>query len=179
MRLRLLAAPLLGLSPTPASAGDAITHKLVEYKNAALTKLLNDRQNPAGSTQYLHDHISENAKFDLTVTNPAMPQIASDQTIKMSKQDYINSYIQGPTFITDYRIDIKTTSFTYDEKTGEARSKDIITERGTVQSHRPDAKKGKDMVSTTICNTVHTLKDGKVATTGAKCHTDVSFEESV
>ena len=180
MRLRLLAAALLlSLSTTAAHAGDAITQKMVEDKNAALAQLLNDRQNPAGSTQYMHEHISENAKFELTVSNPAMPQIASDQKIKMNKQDYINSYIQGPTFIANYRIAIKTTSFSYDEKTGQARSKDVITEHGTIQSPRPDVKQGKDMVSTTICETVHTLKDGKLATSGAQCHTDVSFEESV
>lgn len=180
MRLRLLtAALLLSLIAATAQAGEPITQKMVEDKNAAMAQLLNDRQNPSGSTQYMHEHISDNAKFELTVSNPAMPQIASDQKIKMNKQDYINSYIQGPTFIANYNIAIKTASFSYNEKSGEARSKDVITERGTIQSPRPDVKQGKDMVSTTTCETIHTLKDGKLATSGAQCHTEVSFEESV
>jgi hypothetical protein len=179
MFFRLLAVALLIATATPAFAGEAITEQMVAAKNAELAKLLNDRQNTNGSTQYMHEHIAENAKFELSVNNPAMPEAASGQSFQMNKADYINSYIQGPVYISNYNIAIKTASFAYDAATGEARSRDIITERGTLQSPRPDAKAGKDMVSTTTCETTHTLKDGKLATTGAKCHTEVSFEESV
>lgn len=179
MLIRLLAAVLLLSAATPALAGEAITEQMVAAKNAELAKLLNDRQNTNGSTQYMHDHISDTAKFELSVNNPAMPQSAGDQSFQMNKQDYINSYIQGPVYISDYTIAIKTAAFAYDEATGQAQSKDVITERGTMRSPRPDLKDGKDMVSTTTCTTTHALKDGKLATTGAKCHTEVSFEESV
>ena len=170
MLFRLLAVALLITAATPALAGEAITEQMVATKNAELAKLLNDRQNTNGSTQYMHEHIAENAKFELSVNNPAMPEAASGQRFQMTKEDYINSYIQGPVYIAHYNIVL-------DSLTGASR--DIITERGTLQSPRPDAKAGKDMVSTTTCETTHALKDGKLATTGAKCHTEVSFEESV
>jgi hypothetical protein len=163
----------------PAYAADAITQTMVEEKNAALTRLLNDRKNPAGLTHYMHDHISDNARFVMTVSNPVMPQIGKDQNFELNKQDYINSYIQGPAFITGYSVKIETGNFRFDEAKGEAYSTDVIVERGTIASPRPDAKSGQDMISRTTCNTVHRMEAGKLLSAGGQCHTDVSFEEAI
>ena len=163
----------------PAHAADAITEAMVVEKNEALTRLLNDRKNPSGITHYMHEHISDNARFVMTVSNPVMPQIGKDQNFELSKQDYINSYIQGPAFITGYNVAIETRDFRFDAATGEAYSTDVIIERGTIASPRPDANSGKDMVSRTTCKTAHRLDGGKLKSAGGQCHTDVSFEEAI
>ena len=154
----------------------AILQSLIEEKNKTIETLLNDKARKTEAAQFLHDHISDNATFTLSVLNPAIAN--TKQSFEMNKVDYINTYIQGTNFIDNYSMRIDTVKMQATENEQKAYSVEIMTERGTMIDPRT-AEKGHDFVSTTTCRTLNTLMNGQtVMTEGSECHTDVRFEEN-
>lgn len=155
---------------------ETITSKMVEEKYSQLKDILNDRQNFDKAALFLHQHISEDASFQFTINNPIVSKNDTSPVLTMNKEDYINSYLQGPSFVHDYSFDIKTKGFSFDQNKNEAFTLDIMTERGVMPS---ELNSGKQFISQTICRTKHELKDNRLVATASECHTDISFEESI
>lgn len=161
------------LPSLPAAAGDAVvTEDMIRAEYDRMEAVLNDRGDAMKTIRFLHDRISDDAVFRLTVTNRTAQQEADRPALELNKQDYINTYVQGATFIADYQVEIQTVSFEYGQDQSEAYTKDIMTERGTMAGNRP-------FVSNTTCRTRHEIRDGKLVETAGECHTDISFEESI
>jgi hypothetical protein len=181
MRLSLYAIVFIAiLSTQPVSAAEIITKDMVVRNDAALVKALNERQNPGNIIRYMHDHISDDAKFTVTVSNP-VSQINAPRNFELNKQTYINSFVQGPTFIKNYKVSIQMVDFAYDPVSGEAHSTEAMTERGMIVSLKPGeaARGGKDMESRTLCKTTYNVRKGTLQVTGGVCSTNVSLEESI
>ncbi len=177
--LRVIALGLFILVATSTSSFAEqrnITKDMVADKYTKLEKLLNDRSSYTEKIKFLHNHISEDALFRLTVTNPTAAQSGKSPVMEMNKQDYINTYIQGPRFVDNYQMDIKTTGFEYNREKHHAFSLDVITESGTMMSKMND---GKAFVSRTTCRTRHEMQQNTLVATASECHTAISFEEHV
>ena len=166
---------LVQVNAVMADSG-VITQDMVQNKYQNMEKVLNNRSDYAQVVNFLHQHISEDAQFRLTVTNPTAPGADKSPVMEMDKKDYINSYLQGPQFIEDYSLQIETSGFEYNQQNGRATTLDIMTERGVMMS---DLNDGKPFVSRTLCRTQHGLVESKVVSLASECHTDISFEEEI
>jgi len=177
MRLIILGI-FLTIATSAAAFADTpdITEKMIKEKYAALETALNSRADYQKAIKALHEHISDDAKFRLTVTNPTLSETGKTPVMEMSKEDYINTYIQGSHYVTDYEMDIQTAKFEYDPQQHKAFTLDIMTERGTMPS---ELNSGKPFISRTTCRTAHELREGNLVATASECHTDVSFEEEI
>ncbi len=176
---RLLATVfLLAISFTPAQAKEEQITDLIAQKNLEMKKVLNQDKRTLSAINYLHKHISDDARFRLTVNNPVLP-IDSKQTFEMNKEAYINTYIQGTNYIDDYEFDIDTVSVKMDLESAEAITEDILVERGEMLNPYNLEAPGKQFVSRTRCTTRHKVIDGELVSKGGSCHTDVSFEEEI
>lgn len=178
--LRIFSALLLALIImvliAPAHAGTApVTEQTIGAQYDRLVKALNDRENPHQTVRTLHEHFSDDAEFRLTVSS-AGTQGGKSPVMKMDKQAYINTYIQGTHYISDYRVEIRTLRFEPGENPAEAYTLDLITERGLM----PNAfNEGKPFISRTTCRNRHELRADRLVTTAGSCHTDISFEEDI
>lgn len=160
-----------------AKSGTKITEKMITDKYAALEKALNDRDSYTKAIRLMHEQISDDATFRLTVTNPDSDNSGKSPVMEMNKQDYINTYIQGSHFIADYHMAIQSFGFEYDPATDEAETVDVMTESGMMPTQFND--KGKPFVSRTTCHTRHAMRQGSLVATGSECHTDITFEEEI
>jgi hypothetical protein len=167
---------LISFFVSPSAHADSITSKMVEEKYSQLKDILNDRQNFEKAALFLHQHISEDASFQFTVSNPVVSKNDTSPVLTMNKEDYINSYLQGPSFVHDYSFDIEAKGFKYDQGKKEAFTLDVMTERGIMPS---ELNTGKQFISQTICRTKHQLNNDKLVATASECHTEISFEESI
>lgn len=165
----------IGTTTAAFAKSAAITEKMIADKYEKLEKALNDRSDAMAMIRTLHEHISDDARFRLTVTNP-MAQSGKSPVMEMNKQDYINTYIQGTHYVADYGIDIKTKRFEYNKEDGKAYTFDVMTERGRMMS---DLNDGKTFISRTSCRTMHELEGGHPVAKASECHTDISFEEDI
>ncbi len=167
--------------------GGAITHAdtppnyraLIETKNNTMSELLENRAKINDTVTFLHEHISDQALFDMSMSNATMPKDMPQQNIQMSKADYINSFIQGTHFIENYNVTIETVEV---QPTGDGKnvvSKEIMTEQGLAMNPNDIKESGKAFISTTKCVTMHEIKNEKAVSIRAKCHTDTSFLNAV
>jgi len=181
IRFLVLALTIIALSFTSAHAdAEEITLEMVASANQKKEQLLNARQDRSAAIRFLHNHISDNARFKMTVNNPTMSKAHQGQKLELTKQDYINSFIQGTNFVADYEMRIQTVGFDYDNGSGTAQSTDILTERGVMLNPADlSSTNGQHFVSRTTCKTRHKLENGSLIATGSECHTDVSFEEFI
>lgn len=154
-------------------APDSIT--LITEKNQTMSSLLENRTNMQETIAFMHEHISENAVFDMSMSNETLPSDMPSQNIQMSKSDYINSFIQGTHFVDDYKVTIKTIDVQLANDNKTAISKEIMTEEGVSLNPLNLKEEGKPFISTTSCTTLHKLDGEKAISVKAQCHTDTSF----
>ena len=178
--LGILLAVVFISAPVSAAQQAPITQDMVTQKYNTLATLLSNRGAIKKAIRFMHNHIGENARFNVTVNNPLIQGNAMDQAMTLDKVRYINSYIQGTNFIDNYEMDIQTIEFVYDPSSQAAYSKEIITERGLARDPMSLYQdNGRAFVSRTVCSTRHEMKQGFVVSTGSQCHTDVSYEEAI
>lgn len=154
-------------------APDTIT--LITEKNQTMSALLENRAAMQETIAFMHEHISENAVFEMSISNETMPADTQGQNIKMDKADYINSFIQGSHFVDKYKVSIKTVDVQPSQDNKTAISKEIMTEEGIILNPYNLQEKGKPFISTTSCTTLHQLDGKKAISVKAQCHTDTSF----
>ncbi|NQZ14368.1 MAG: hypothetical protein HRT94_06080 [Alphaproteobacteria bacterium] len=148
---------------------------LITEKNQTMSKLLENRGAMQDTITFLHEHISETAVFDMSMSNETMPEGAPQQSIQMSKADYINSFIQGTHFVDDYKVSIKTVDVQVSNDPTIAISKEVMTEEGVSLNPYNLREEGKPFVSTTNCTTTHKIDGDKAIAVKAECHTNTSF----
>ncbi len=172
-----LALALIMITATPAPAGTQnITRDMVARNYERLEQALNNRGAFQDMVKALHEHIGDDARFKVTVSNPVSGGQKSP-VMELSKQDYINTYIQGTHYVVDYSVELETAAFQYDPQTDQAYTMDVMIERGTMMTQRFDS--GKPFISRTTCRTKHELQGEKLVATAGECHTAISFEESI
>jgi hypothetical protein len=151
---------------------------MISKKNSEMEEILNRNEQRLAAIQYLHNHISEDARFRLTVNNPALP-IGPDQPFEMDKEMYINTYINGTNLIDNYTFDIETVSLETNADKNEAVTEDVLTERGVMMNPYNLSAPGKPFISRTRCKTRRAIENGQLISKGGACHTEVSFEEEI
>jgi hypothetical protein len=169
--LALILGSALQTNANPAP--DSIT--LITEKNQTMSALLENRARMQETIAFMHEHISENAVFEMSMSNETMPKDAQGQNIQMSKADYINSFIQGAHFVDHYKVSIKTIDVQLSNDNKTAVSKEIMTEEGVSLNPNNLQEEGKPFISTTSCTTLHQLDGEKAISLKAQCHTDTSF----
>jgi len=167
-------AQAVSIAPTMAQS-DVITEDMVAQKYSQLEKVLNNRADYMSAVKFLHTHISDDAKIRVTVSNPVANNAAKSPAMEMSKEAYINTYLQGTQFVEGYQMDIEMAGFEYDPQSQSAATLEIMTERGEVKG----LNESKAFVSKTMCRTEHKLQGDAVVAMASQCHTDISFEENV
>lgn len=148
---------------------------LIKKQNDTMSALLENRSAIQDTIAFLHEHISENAVFEMSMSNETMPKEMLNKSIKMDKTAYINSFIQGTHLIDKYKVSIKTLDVQISPDSKTAISKEIMTEEGVSLNPYNLQEEGKPFISTTSCTTIHKLDNGKAISVKAKCHTDMSF----
>lgn len=148
---------------------------LITEKHQEMSDLLTNRSAMQDTVAFLHEHISETAVFNMSMSNETLPEGAPQQNIQMSKTDYINSFIQGAHFVDDYKVSIKTVDVQVSNDPTIAISKEVMTEEGVSLNPYNLREEGKPFVSTTSCTTTHKIDGDKAIALKAECHTNTSF----
>lgn len=145
--------------------------------NAQFSALLNAKSDPKDLMEFLHSTIDENAEIYLSVNNTDMKQAEAIE-VKVSKADYINSYLYGPRQVKNYHVDIMTLKVDVDGE--RVKSKEILTETGVIMNLHDYQDKGRDFTSRTTCESEHAIVEGgELSLTHSKCHTDILYDEAV
>lgn len=169
-----LLALLIILNPSLSDASDSvITKDLIVEKNEKMEELLTKRE-PRETIQFLHNHIDEQAVFNIEMNNPTMPAAQTTNQFQMNKQDYINSFITGMHYVDDYRVSIKTQSIDIaaDQKT--AIVHEVMLEEGTMLNAQDPLKAGLPFSSKTNCTTRYTIQNGQMKSDQASCQTSTA-----
>lgn len=149
----------------------------IRDKNTQFSALLNAKADPEDLMKFMHETIDDNAEIYLSVNNTDMNQ-AEALEMKISKTEYINSYLYGPRQVKNYHADILTLKV--DVEGEQVKTKEIITETGVIMNIHDYQDKGRDFTSRTTCESQHEIvKGGKLSLTHSKCHTDILYDEAV
>lgn len=159
-----------------AADQDAITFEMVEAKNNAMELALQNRAAHAEMIRFLHNHISADASFEITVSSP-LDMSGGAPKMVLDKTQYINSHVQSGQFVTDYEVTIKTLDVWMNEADNSAVSTDLMIEFGAMMTN--EGKKQKPFVSRTKCTTIHAMEDDLLVSRESECKTDISYIEDI
>lgn len=164
---------LLTFHGTQASAGihKNVTREMASAKTAAFEKAMNNTTDPLVLIKFMHEHISDDAKIAVTVSNATNGiNDGKSPVMELNKTDYINSYVQARPMIEQYEASVDIVDFRYDATKNKAVTVEVISERGISE---------RAFNSRTKCITEHKLQNDILTSTKAVCHTDISFEENI
>lgn len=149
----------------------------VRENNAQFSALLNAKANPETLMKFLHNTIRDDAEIYLSINNTEMKQAAPVE-MKISKADYINSYLYGPRQVKNYHADITTLKVDVDG--ARVKTKEMLIESGTTMNPHDYQDKGRNFTSRTTCESEHTVNEnGNIALKRSKCRTDILYDEAV
>jgi hypothetical protein len=141
-------------------------HTLVVEKNQQMEKLLQNRDAKA-TINFLHNLVQENAVFDIELDNPTLTKKIGKNTIKIGKVDYINSFIQGLSYIDDYKVKINTNDIKVSADKKSVEVTETMVEHGVI-------KRNKDPVSfnsKTTCVATYLVDESTLSYSKASCKT--------
>ena len=142
----------------------------------ALEDALNNRAQPLQKVHILHDQISAQAVFKITVDNPALSPAQNATRFEMDKTDYINSFLLGGRHVADYHASIQVVSIDPDVRSGQMVSTILLEESGAVLDVRYQGKRGRNFLSHTVCRSLH---GRNLQILSSACDTAVSYNHSV
>ncbi len=147
-----------------------ITQTLIVEQNEKMEELLQKRD-PKETINFLHSNISENAEFNIQVNNPMAQTTQTKQSFKMSKADYINSFITGMHYVDKYDVDIKTSDIQISKDQKTATVIEVMIEEGTILNAQNLSNPGLPFLSTTTCTKIYKIEAGKMQSNQAFCKT--------
>ncbi len=166
--------------PAQAAQDDIVLASLVEKKYQEMEDVLNNTGKKLSAIRFLHNHISDDATFSMSVDNPTLPHGNPKKKFRINKEQYINSYLDAAGMIDHYNIDIDPVRVDVDQEKSEAVSEEIMTESGLMLNPLNMAAPGKQFTSITKCITHHVLqKDGTLVSKGSDCHTRVNIDTDI
>jgi hypothetical protein len=164
--LTIILCTLPVLSPI-ASPVDA--ESIIRHKNETIASLLQSGDMKQ-AIAYLHDHISEDATFNIRYHNPFLPA-GQQNSIVMDKKDYINSFVEGLRYVDEYNVAIRTESIS-ESATG-FTAREVMTEEGIMRNPQ-DMSQGIPFLSETTCQTEYSLAPaGEIRSEQSACTTRV------
>jgi hypothetical protein len=170
-----LALSLLLLVLSPALIAEAsqqqITDQLIIDKNNQMATLLQARD-ARKTIDFLHSHVSEQAKFQIRFKNAFMPETSSGQNMVLNKETYIKSFIDGLHYVDNYNIEIETTSVEISDNGQMAMSEEIMIEEGIMLNPAQPLAEGVPFLSKTTCHTLYTLENDIIQSQKANCYTE-------
>ncbi|MCK6418477.1 MAG: hypothetical protein L6Q57_06010 [Alphaproteobacteria bacterium] len=135
------------------------------------------RTERAQAIRFMHEIIADQAQFVVKVSNPAF-KTADVENLKLTKSDYINSFVQGTNFVDNYHVAFQTLDMTEDGQGG-AQAQILITERGIMKDPYALQRPGQAFESRTLCQTSHNKTEHGYVLTGGTCASTVALEESI
>lgn len=151
----------------------------IKENNQEFTDLLNAKADPEDLLKFLHEIIDNDAEIFLSINNPEIKDAGLIE-MKLSKADYINSYLYGPRQVKNYHADIKTLEVDVDAEKQEVKTKERMTESGIMLNPNDYQDKGRPFTSYTTCESHHAVnEEGSLTLQRSKCHTDILYEEAV
>ena len=151
----------------------------IKADNEKFTKMLNAKSNPEALLQFLHNKVDNDAQIVMSINNPEIKE-AGDIEMKLTKADYINSYLYGPRQVKNYQASIKTLEVDVDTDNSAVKTKERLTESGMMLNPNDYQDKGRPFTSYTTCESQHSVdEEGDIKLKSSKCHTDILYEEAV
>lgn len=174
--LILVAASLNNASATLQNQ-DIVTQ--IKEDNEQFSKMLNNKNNPEALMQFLHNKVDNDAEIVMNINNPEIKE-AGEIEMKLTKADYINSYLYGPRQVRNYQASIKTLDVNVDEASKAVTTKEMMTESGFMMNPNDYQDKGRSFTSYTSCTSKHDVtEDGDIRLKHSTCHTDILYDEAV
>lgn len=151
----------------------------IQQDNAKFTKILNAKADPEALMEFLHNKLDNDAKIEMSINNSEMKD-AGVIEMKLSKADYINSYIYGPRQVKNYHASIKTIEIDVASDKENVTTKEMMIESGIMLNPHDYQEQGRPFTSYTSCESQYNVtEDGNVMLKTSKCHTDILYEEAV
>ncbi|NCT41354.1 MAG: hypothetical protein GW778_06820 [Alphaproteobacteria bacterium] len=150
----------------------------LKENNAQFSQILNAKSDPEILLDFLHNKIDDSADITISVKNPQINNAGAIE-MKLTKADYINSYLYGPRQVKNYHADIKTLNAKMDDETNTLNTKEILTESGTMLNPHDYADPGRPYSSITACESQYSVESGQPTLKKATCKTQIAYEEAV
>lgn len=180
--LSLLAITLtaaLSLSNMPSSNAsnpeEEIGKIYVEFET-----ILNSKNEPEVIMDFLHKTIDQNATFSVEISNNETSNSQKTKS-KLTKADYINSYLYGPRMVENYNIEINAEVTKSLPSEGLWMYRTTFIETGNIKDINNLNAKPRPFASITSCDTIHGYNAGKKAISlkESNCVTQISYEQEV
>lgn len=139
--------------------------------------MLNAKSDPEELMEFMHNTISNDVQITLIINSPEEKQTTEIER-KLTKAEYINSYLYGPRQVENYHASIKTMDINVGADNKTVTSKEIMTESGTIKNPHNYKDKGREFISRTVCNLQRTLdsRDNLILQLST-CKTEISYPE--
>ena len=181
---RIFYTCLLILLPTVSMAQDAFIASLRQDPEQSvrqyyhdMERVLSNRMEYDAVMKFFHQGVNDQASFTMTVDNPSMTSAQQGQSFKMTKQDYINSFLIGSAGVRDYSVSVEPVNI---RAIGdEIQSVSVLKERGYVENPSDFAALPQYFESRTVCHSQHKDNNGTVQLTESECQTTISHESSI
>lgn len=147
--------------------------KIIKAMFSKLEKALNNRAQPLEKVHLLHEVIAQNAVFDVNFEN-AQIESGLENSMRLDKAAYINSFLLGNRFVGDYKAEISVESV--EEEAHGWRSRVVIEESGVALSPLFEKQLDKAFVSRTTCVSDH---DAHLQIVKSHCRTSVNYHKDI
>lgn len=170
--------PLLAFNIAQAKNTPQNMQTQIQTNAKTLETLLNVQNDPEQLLSFLDNIVSNQAEIHLTINNDA--HNLEPAKVKLTKADYINSYLYGPKQVEDYKAKIQTQIMHVDYDAKILVSKEALLETGTMKTAPAQKTQGDAFKTLTICEShykISTEKHLKLET--STCEVNINIEESV
>ena len=168
---------LLFSVPVMADEGDVFI-KDIQSNAKRFESLLNQKSDERALINFMHNAISHNADIHVSVDRPQTMHPVPE-SLKLSKEDYINSFVLGPRMIQNYHASITQSDFRYDAAKGIVHVKETLKETGLQPNPQNVNDSGQDFETITACAATYTVTGNEPLLTSSDCKTVIAFEQGV
>lgn len=142
-----------------------------------MERVLSDRMNYESVMKFFHEGVNDNASFMMSVENPSLSDAQKGQSFKMTKQDYINSFLIGSAGVRDYAVSVEPVQV---QRVGDhVQSVSVLKERGYVENTSDVAALPQYFESSTVCHSRHKENEGSMQLVESACKTTIANESSI
>ena len=150
--------------------------KSVRDHYVKMEKVLSNRRDHEALVSFFHTAIHDEASFEMTFSNPAISK-GQQTNLKMTKQDYINSFLVGSAQVHDYSAVVEPLEIKSEGSTITALS--LLKERGYVLNPQDQSALPQYFESQTLCKSEHVEDNGAIQVVDSHCKTNVSYESAI
>ena len=167
------------IAPASQSTSKDDTAQRIEQTYEQIRQLLSDRGNYREVAGLFHTLIDDQARFTMTLRDDLAPGRDAAQRFTLTKTDYINSYLQGMSFVQDHdlEVQIKDVALAHDGQS--ATVKETITETGmSVDPVNPKTVQ-RPFITVHECETKYDVSGKSLKIKGSSCVSTIHASENI